>query len=76
MRGEAFVSGQASSSGLSASEFLAFRMRRQSQFVAGASPRNTLPAVFEDMKRKASRMRFQRIGAKALRGSGLVGSSE
>ncbi len=67
MRGEAVVSGPASSPGLSASEFLAFRMRRQSKFVTGASPKNTLPAVFEEMKCKASRMKFQRMCAKALR---------
>ena len=70
LRDVAFVSCPKERSGLSASEFLAFRVRRQSQFRACASPKDTLPAVFDELKHKASRMRFQRIGAKASTGPG------
>ncbi|KUO67270.1 MAG: hypothetical protein APF80_02880 [Alphaproteobacteria bacterium BRH_c36] len=67
LRDVAFVSGPAPRPGLSASEFLAFRQSRQSQFAPGASPKDTLPAVFEGSKRKASRMKFRFIGAQMSR---------
>lgn len=65
LRGEALVSGPGASPGRSASEFVQYRVSLSSAFVSAATPKRALPAVFDELRRKASRMKFQRIGAKA-----------
>jgi hypothetical protein len=55
--------GVRSSSGCSASEFVMSRSRSRHQFAFEASPKTTLPAVFEKSRRTARRIKFKRIGA-------------
>lgn len=56
-----FVSVPSESSG-SASEFLAYRKRKNKAFASGASPKDTLPAVFEGLRHSARRLKTRRIG--------------
>ncbi len=56
-----FVSVPVESFG-SASEFLAYRLRKSEAFASGASPKDTLPAVFEGLRHSARRLKTRRIG--------------
>ncbi len=50
------------SSGRTASDFLELRLCTGDVFVSGSSPKNTLPAMFEEARRFARRIKSVRIG--------------
>jgi hypothetical protein len=52
----------ASTTGRTASEFLQLRWCTGNAFVSGASPKNTLPAMFEESRKFARRIKSLRIG--------------
>ena len=51
-----------STTGSTASEFLELRLRNRAAFVSSSSPKNRLPALFEDSRRFARRIKSMRIG--------------